>query len=68
MAISATVNGKVVELPRVMTVAQFLALRGLAGRRLAVAHNGEVVTTELYDATTINNGDVLEVVRPVGGG
>ena len=68
MAISATVNGKTLELPREMTVAQFLAERGLAGRRLAVARNGDIVETAEYDASTIKDGDVLEVVRLVGGG
>ena len=68
MAISAKINGKVVELPREMTVAEFLKMRGLSGRRLAVAHNGEVVASANYDMAIIQAGDVLEVVRPVGGG
>ena len=68
MAITATINGKVVELPREVTVAEFLKTRGLSGRRLAVAHNSEVVASADYDTATIRNGDVLEVVRPVGGG
>ena len=68
VAISATINGKAVELPREVSVAEFLTDRGLAGRRLAVAHNGRVVPSEQYDSTHIRDGDTLEVVRPVGGG
>lgn len=68
MAIEATINGKVVELRNELTIAEFLASRSLAGHRLAVAHNGNVVTAEKYDLVTIFDGDVLEVVRPVGGG
>ena len=56
------------ELERELSIAEFLAERGLAGRRLAVAHNGGVVQSEHYDATYIRDGDTLEVVRPVGGG
>ena len=68
MAISATINGKSVELERELSIAEFLAERGLAGRRLAVAHKGRVVQSEHYGATYIRDGDTLEVVRPVGGG
>ena len=68
MSIEATINGKVVELRNELTVAEFLASRGLTGQRFAVARNGQVVTAEKYDLITIFDGDVLEIVRPVGGG
>ena len=68
MSIAATINGKAVELPHAMSVAEFLSERGLLGRRLAVAHNGRVLQSDRYDTTPIRDGDTLEVVRPVGGG
>ena len=68
MAISATINGKSVELPREVSVAEYLHELGMIGRRLAVAHNGQVLPTEKYQTTRIGDGDTLEVVRPVGGG
>ena len=68
MAISATVNGKSVELPHEVSVAEYLYELGMIGRRLAVAHNGQVVPMEQYQTTCIRDGDTLEVVRPVGGG
>lgn len=68
MAIEATINGKTVELRNELTVLEFLASHGLKGRKLAVAHNGNVVTEDQYDFVTIFDGDILEIVRPVGGG
>ena len=66
--ITATINGKPVGLPREMSVEEFLADKGLTGRRIAVAYNGSVVSSASYAETLITHGDVLEVVRPVGGG
>ncbi|MXZ03291.1 MAG: sulfur carrier protein ThiS, partial [Chloroflexi bacterium] len=34
----------------------------------AVAHNGDVVPRDNYAEAIINDGDTLEIVRPVGGG
>lgn len=68
VSIAATINGKPIELPYEVSVAEFLSERALLGRRLAVAHNGRVVQSEHYGTTRIRDGDTLEVVRPVGGG
>ena len=35
---------------------------------LAIAHNGEVVAKEQFDSIVVNDGDVLDIVQPVGGG
>ena len=35
---------------------------------LAIAHNGEVVSKEQFDSIVVNDGDVLDIVQPVGGG
>ena len=68
MPIQATINGKRVELSQPMSLAQYLEDKGLSGRRIAAAHNGNVVSREEYDSVTIHDGDTLEIVRPVGGG
>lgn len=68
MSISVVINGKDTELPRSMTLLDYLASKGLAERRLAVAHNGDVVPRGSYADAMIGEGDVLEIVRPVGGG
>lgn len=68
MPVSAIVNGEAVELAREMTLAEFVDSRKLSGRRIAVAHNGRVVERERLAETMIADGDVIEIVRPVGGG
>lgn len=66
--ISVTINGQKHELNRPMTVLAYLEMKGLAGRQLAVAVNGVVLRKEEFAATTVSDGDRMEVVRPVGGG
>ena len=62
------VNGSARELAGPLTLAQYLETLGLAGRYVAVAHNGEVLERERFGAVTLADGDRLEIVRPVGGG
>lgn len=66
--ITVTINGKPYDLDRSMTVQAYLELKGLAGRQLAIAVNGVVLRKEEFPVTTVNDGDRMEVVRPVGGG
>jgi sulfur carrier protein len=66
--IRVIVNGQERELPAPCTVAAYLEELGLAGRYVAVARNGDVLERERFAAVTIEDGDRLEVVRPVGGG
>jgi len=40
----------------------------LAGKRVAVERNGEIVPRSLYGATSLVDGDQLEIVVAVGGG
>ena len=35
---------------------------------VAVGYNGEVIKKEEFSKVRLNDGDVLEIVRPVGGG
>ncbi len=68
MTIQVTINGRSLEIAETITIASYLEEKGLLGRRLAVAHNGSVVTSGRYDEVTIDDGDTVEIVRPVGGG
>lgn len=68
MPIRVTINGRELELPEPISLARYIEERGLAGRRLAVAHNGNVVPKDEYRNEMIDDGDTLEIVRPVGGG
>jgi sulfur carrier protein len=40
----------------------------MAGRKVAVERNGEIVPRGLHGATLVENGDQLEIVVAVGGG
>ena len=41
---------------------------GLNLQFVAVGYNGEVIKKEEFTGLTLKDGDVLEIVRPVGGG
>ena len=68
MAIRVTINGRELELSQSVNLQDYLEEKGLSGRRLAVAHNANVVPREEYSNVVIDDGDTLEIVRPVGGG
>lgn len=63
-----TVNGEPLPLPAPLDVAALLAQRGLAGKRVAVELNGEIVPRSQYAHTVLTGGEVLEIVAAVGGG
>ncbi|MDR2032531.1 MAG: sulfur carrier protein ThiS [Azoarcus sp.] len=66
--IHVTVNGRHETLADDLTVLALLVARGLAGKRLAVERNGEIVPRAYHGDTVLANGDVLEIVAAVGGG
>lgn len=66
--ISLFINGESAELPQAMTVAALLEARGLAGKRVAVERNGEIVPKSQHAAVAVESGDRIEIVVAVGGG
>jgi sulfur carrier protein len=66
--IAFTINGQAAELPQTLTVAALLESRGLAGKRVAVERNGEIVPKSQHALVAIETGDRLEIVVAVGGG
>ena len=66
--IRLTLNGQPENLDVPLTVAGLLERRGLAGKRVAVERNGEIVPRGQHAATQLTEGDVLEIVVAVGGG
>lgn len=50
------------------TLADLLAALALKQDRVAVEHNGSIVSRAAWDATPIAEGDKLEIVHFVGGG
>jgi thiamine biosynthesis protein ThiS len=66
--ISLTLNGKPRSLPGETPLVDLLAQLGVDRRMIAVAHNGDVIPRDSYEAVVLRDGDSVEVVRMVGGG
>ena len=63
-----TVNGAAASYACGSSVADLLVGLGLAGKRVAVEHNGEIVPRSLHPGTHLAAGDRVEIVVAVGGG
>jgi len=68
MGISVILNGAPREFPAPLTFEQLLAELALAGRRIAVERNGEIVPRSRFGDARLADGDRIEVVVAVGGG
>jgi sulfur carrier protein len=66
--INLMVNGKPRALEESIDLSTFLASFGINLKFIAVGYNGEVVKKERFSEVVLMDGDVLEIVRPVGGG
>jgi sulfur carrier protein len=66
--IRVTVNGAPREFPAPLTFSQLLDGLALAGRRVAVERNGEIVPRSAHGEARVADGDRIEVVIAVGGG
>ena len=62
------VNGESLEWRPGLRVSELLEELGAVGPGLAVEKNLEVVPRSLHQATLVEPGDKLEIVRLVGGG
>jgi len=62
------VNGQAHEVKPDTTLSELLVRLELAGKRLAVERNGEIVPKTLHAETVLNAGDQFEIVVAVGGG
>lgn len=63
-----TVNGVSTPLLCPLTVGEYLDDHQYKRTRIAVELNHEILPKSKYDETTLQDGDVLEVVSFVGGG
>ena len=68
MTLRLQINGAPREFPVAMTVEGLVAELGVAGKRIAIERNGEIVPRSQYGAVQLADGDKLEVVVAVGGG
>jgi sulfur carrier protein len=64
----SVVNGKKTEINDEMTVLALLDLKQIASETVVVELNKEIVPSDTFDNTMLNDGDHLEVLRFVGGG
>jgi sulfur carrier protein len=67
-SIEIMVNGTARRVRAGFTVAELIAELGLAGRRVAVERNRDVVPRARHGEVTLEPGDRLELVAFVGGG
>ncbi len=65
---TVTINGEVREIPGGLSVAGLVEHLGLAGGRVAIERNREIVRREAWPDTPVAAGDVFEIVHFVGGG
>ena len=63
-----TLNGTPRQFDEPVSVAVLLEREGLAGKRLAVERNGEIVPKSGHAEVRIEHGDRFEIVVAVGGG
>jgi sulfur carrier protein len=66
--IQVTVNGAAHRFDRPVEVSRLLSSLNLAGRKVAVERNGEIVPRSAHAATLLADGDRVEIVVAVGGG
>ena len=66
--IQVTVNGAAHRLDAPLNVQQLLEQLAMAGKKVAVERNGEIVPRGEHASTRVDDGDRLEIVVAVGGG
>ena len=62
------VNGSTKRYEPPLAISDLLAAMALAGKKVAVERNGEIVPRGAHGATLLADGDRLEIVAAVGGG
>jgi thiamine biosynthesis protein ThiS len=66
--ITLQVNGRPIELDRPTALLAYLDKLGVNPRAVAVELNGAIIEQSVYADATLDDGDVVEIVRMVGGG
>lgn len=66
--ISLIINGEPRSFDRILSCSELVGELGLAGKRIAMERNGEIVPRSQYGLCTLRDGDRLEIVAAVGGG
>ncbi|MES2368887.1 sulfur carrier protein ThiS [Thiobacillus thioparus] len=66
--IELLINGESRSFPAPLTLSQLVESLDLAGKRIAIEKNGEIVPRSQHADTRLASGDRLEIVVAVGGG
>lgn len=66
--IQIVVNGAAHRFDQPLAVTDLLGRLEIAGKKIAVEQNGEIVPKSAHASTLVNDGDRLEIVVAVGGG
>lgn len=66
--IAITVNGEPRRFEHPISCAELLAHLELAGKRVALERNGEIVPRSQFEQHALADGDRIEIVVAVGGG
>jgi len=66
--IALQVNGKPIELDGPTALTAYLEVLGVSPRAVAVELNRMIIDRDAYPTTILRGGDVVEIVRMVGGG
>jgi sulfur carrier protein len=62
------INGRKVQLEGPTALLAYVESLGISSRAVAVERNGVIIERDEYAATTLEDGDLVEIVRMVGGG
>lgn len=62
------INGRDVDLPEPTRLTDYLAQLGVDRRAVAIELNERILERSEFDSTVLGEGDVVEIVRMVGGG
>jgi sulfur carrier protein len=66
--ITLSINGQQRQFSTPLSVSQLLLELNLAGKRVAVELNGEIVPRSQHGSVDLSDSDQLEIVVAVGGG
>ena len=66
--LSLKVNGEFAELPAGSSISDLLQSRGLAGKRVAVEMDEQIVPASQHATTLLRPGARLEIIQAIGGG
>lgn len=62
------VNGEEMVLPAQCTVSELVEQMALAGKRIAIELNRDILPKSEHERTSLQHGDVVEIVHAIGGG